>query len=117
MRHHLSRVTNTFVSLGVAVDPGADAGLRHLEGMGPFDEVTAGRGWANAHALRYVWEEWPGIAGTPQIVLIEREMRVERGGPGGVSYAAGPERLVLRKAGIGEIDRWRRSGAPIPDLR
>jgi hypothetical protein len=106
----------TFVSVGVAVDLRADAGLRHLERMGPFDEVAAGRGWANAHALRYVWEEWPGIAGTPQIVLVEREMRVEGEGPGGVSYAAGPERLVLRKAGLWEIGRWSENGAPIPDL-
>lgn len=107
----------TFVSLGVAVDRESAAGLHHLERMGPFDEVAAGRGWANVHALRYVWEEWPGIAGTPQIVLVEREVRVERDGPGGVNYATGPERLVLRKAGLWEIDRWREAGAPLPDLR
>jgi hypothetical protein len=107
----------TFVSLGVAVDRRADAGLRHLERMGRFDEVAAGQGWANAHARRYVWEEWPGIAGTPQIVLIEREIRVVRDGPGGVNYASGPERLVLRKAGLWEIGRWREAGAPLPDLR
>jgi hypothetical protein len=107
----------TFVSLGVAVDRLADAGLRHLERIGPFDEVAAGQGWANAHARRYVWEEWPGIAGTPQIVLIEREMRIERDRPGGVIYAAGPEQLVLRKAGLWEIGRWREAGAPLPDLR
>jgi hypothetical protein len=105
-----------FVSLGVAVDQRADAGLRHLEKVGPFDEVAAGRGWGNAHALRYVWEDWPGIAGTPQIVVIEREMEVSRDSPGGITYATGPERLVLRKAGLWEISRWRESGAPLPDL-
>lgn len=121
LRHLLERraaaASRAFVSLGVAVDRESAAGLRHLERMGPFDEVAAGRGWANAHALRYVWQEWPGIAGTPQIVLIEREIRVARDGPGGVNYATGPERLVLRKAGSWEIGRWREAGAPLPDLR
>lgn len=107
----------SLVTVGVAIDGRAAAGMAHLRKVAPFDEVAAGGGWANAHALKYVWEEWPGIAGTPQIVVIDREIHVQRGGPGGVSYSRGAERMVARLAGAWEISRWRTSGAPLPDLR
>lgn len=106
----------SLVTLGVAVDGRASAGIAHLQKVAPFDEVAAGGGWANAHALKYVWEKWPGVAGTPQIVVIDREIRVRRGGPGGVTYSSGAERMVARLAGAWEISRWRSNGAPLPRL-
>jgi len=99
-----------FVTMGVARDMVASAGIEHLEEMGRFDEVLAGRGWLNSGVLQFIYnDELPGWAATPQVVVIEQT----------VTLVAGARRIrdrreVLRKLGSEEIEEWVSGGALVP---
>lgn len=95
-----------FVTLGVAKDNVSERGIAHLAQFGRFDEVATGRGWRNSAVLKYVYEEFPGPAATPQLLVIERTLE-ERGG----QWETGSERLLVRKVGLSEIAKWVDSGA------
>lgn len=104
-----------FTAVGVARDWEVRAGLGHLRKFGAFDEVMAGRNWLNAGVRAYVWEDVPGEATTPQVLLLERV--VGDATAAGIQYGIHGERLVTRKVGADEIVRWARHGAPLPTLR
>src|SRR5262245_47304637 len=50
-----------FRSIGIAKDADARVGLEHLKKYGHFDEVSAGGGWLNTGALKYVFTDLPGV--------------------------------------------------------
>lgn len=94
-----------FVAIGIARDAVASAGIRHLAEYGDFDELTAGRGWLNAGVLRYVFNELPGPAATPQIIVVRRDVVVNGG-----QRTIGNERVVVRIVGFTQIRDWVESG-------
>ena len=101
----------TFVAQGISLDWGVKKGVEHLEKMGLFDEITAGRNWFNSGALKYIWQDIPGEAATPSLLVLERNMV-----SGEVGSALQNERLLIRKIGAGEIQKWLEAGAPLPVL-
>ncbi|MBW3630223.1 MAG: hypothetical protein KY464_13105 [Gemmatimonadetes bacterium] len=103
-----------FATVGIARDWVVDEGLAHLRKYGSFDEVMAGRNWMNAGVRRYVWEEIPGEASTPQVLVVERA--VGDVAARGIQYGTQGERLVVRKVGTDEILAWAQQGAPLPEL-
>jgi hypothetical protein len=66
-----------FVAIGVAIDPEPSTGLRFLEALYPFDEVAAGRNWSGIGSLRYIWNDFPGEAAVPQLLLLRREIEID----------------------------------------
>ena len=102
-----------FAAVGIARDRSVADGIEHLRRFGSFDEVITGRGWLNTGMLRYVWEDLPGRAATPQVLVVERRI-VDRSSPAAAEAVVADERILVRKVGLREIERWTTSGAPIP---
>lgn len=96
-----------FAAVGVARDVVASKGVAHLATFGEFDEVMAGRGWLNSGVLRYIYGDLPGPAATPQILVVERRVVVDRG-----ERSIADERVVARLTGLAEIRMWVDSGMP-----
>lgn len=97
-----------FAAIGIARDVVASEGVAHLAAFGEFDEVMAGRGWLNAGVLHYIYNELPGPAATPQIVVLRRTVVVDNG-----QRSVTDERVVARKAGVAEIRGWVEDGLPV----
>ena len=76
-RLKLSFQAQGFTAIGVASDHVAADGIEHLDGFGHFDEVLAGRSWANTGIAKYVYGDMPVPAATPQVIVLERTL--ERG--------------------------------------
>lgn len=89
-------------------DLDVEAGIKHLQKYGHFDEIMTGRGWLNIRLLKYVHEGFPGKAATPQILVVDRR-KVRTAGS-----AIQDEILVLRKVGADEIAAWASLGTPLP---
>ena len=102
-----------FLAIGVAQDGVAANGVEHLYGFGEFDEIIAGRGWANTGIQKYVYGDLPGPGGTPQILVVARTLNHETG-----HVVVGGERVLARMVGLTEITDWAAAGAPfvIPPL-
>lgn len=103
-----------FVSIGIAREQSARAGLFHLSSVYRFDELSAGQGQLNQAAYRFVSKDHPGIAATPQIIVVERRLAPMGNTVDEVEIA---ERVLLRKVGAVEISQWARRGAPVPRSR
>lgn len=99
----------SFTTIGIARDLHVGRGLDHLRKYAPFDEVTSGRGWLNLGALRYVFEDVPGPASTPQILVLWRQVVVEDD-----RRSVEEPELLVRKVGLREIERWHGREAPLP---
>lgn len=115
LRDRAVRSNRTFAAHGVARDWDVDAGLAHLHRFGQFDEVTAGRNWLNSGVVHYVWEDIPGEAATPQVIVVDRQL-VDRRSPQAADGVVRDERLVTRLVGWPEIVQWLERGAPMPAL-
>jgi hypothetical protein len=106
--HKLLREQNVgkVVFIGVALDSSVQRGLRSLNAIAEFDEVIAGRGWSNTGLIRYVWNDLPGRAVVPQVVLTSREVIA-----GARTITFSKERLHRRLLGRDELrDFVRKSG-------
>lgn len=106
----------SFEAIGVALDWNPLEGIRHLSEFGAFDEVSAGNNSANAVALRYFGSLILEPESTPEIIVIGRTVSK----PDFVhsfTYRTNNERIIMRKVGLVEIDRWLSIGAPIPALK
>lgn len=101
-----------FVAVGVARDWKVEAGIEHLKKFGAFDEIMTGRNWLNVGTLKYLYEDIPGLASTPQILVVDRVVD----GVEAPAYSIHSERLIVRKAGPKRIQRWLEQGAPMPTL-
>ncbi|MFL5383490.1 MAG: hypothetical protein ACJ8GN_13305 [Longimicrobiaceae bacterium] len=115
LRGKAKRAGRSFTTVGVARDWDVDAGLAHLRKFGRFDEVISGRNWLNSGLLHYVWEDIPGEAATPQVVVVDRRL-VDRHSSAAEGGMVQDERLVARLVGWKEIRQWAERGAPLPDL-
>lgn len=114
LRDRAGHADRGFSTVGIARDWEVQAGPGHLDKFGAFDEVMAGRNWMNAGVRRYVWEEIPGEAATPQVLVLERVVGDVTTSE--IQYGVQGERLVVRKVGADEILQWARQGAPLPSL-
>lgn len=86
--------------VGVAISRSPADGLKHLERMGPFDELAAGGRW-HSLAFRGLRAMLGGAAATPQLVLYqETEDR---------SW------LLLRLVGLDRIRQWVQAGMPLAE--
>lgn len=66
--------------VGVGLDAGASQALAYLEGVGHFDEVSAGGAWTNHLSLQYLFADSIPIATVPQLVFVERHTVVRQNG-------------------------------------
>lgn len=111
---HLSRLINEkglgFSATGIAKDWIVRDGIEYLGKFGSFDEILAGRSWLNEGVLKYVYEEIPGYAATPQIIVTKRKVL----GVDHDYYGTIGERILTRKIGIQELLNWEKNGFPIP---
>jgi len=116
MRTALERQTASsgrhFVARGVSLEPGIESGLRHLAIFGKFDEVSLGGNWTNSAVVRYIGGDMSDHerALIPQVVLLEREVRLDSP----TRLVVGPEREIGRYIGTDQIGGWVRRGAPLP---
>ena len=94
--------------MAVARDMNSARGLAHIRKFGAFDEVMAGRGWANIGLLKYVYGDMPGRAATPQLLVVARTLHSEGGG-----YGFLDERVISRMVGLESIKKWFEAGAPL----
>lgn len=97
-----------FATLGVAQDNVPQLGIEHLEKFGRFDELSVGRGWRNSGLLKYVYEEFPGPAATPQVLVVARDLIGEGG-----QWEVANERVLVRLTGVAEIAAWLQGGAHV----
>lgn len=96
------------VTVGVSLDGDTREGLRALRRLGPFEEVSAGSGWANEIAFRYILSAFPGPEVIPQVVLVRRDPP-QSNNPG----TSARETLLWRAVGLAEIVRWGSTGLPV----
>lgn len=115
LRGKAKRSGRSFTTVGIARDWDVEAGLAHLRKFGRFDEVSAGRNWLNSGLRHYMWEDIPGEAATPQVVVVDRRL-VDRNSSAAQAGMVQGERLVARLVGWKEIQQWAERGAPLPDL-
>lgn len=111
LRERAQKAGRSFATIGVSKDLDVEAGIKHLQKYGHFDEIMTGRGWLNIGLLKYVYEGFPGKAATPQVLVVDRR-KVRTAGS-----AIQDEVLVLRKVGADEIAAWASLGTPLPPLR
>ena len=97
-----------FTSIGISLDWSIDAGVQMLDSFGPFDEIAVGRGWMNTGAVKFLWEDLPGEAAVPQLVVVERVVTKDR-----AIHVTG-ERVRYRKIGAPGIATWSRLAFPSP---
>lgn len=87
-----------FYTIGVSLDEQPSAGLEFLSTFGEFDEVMAGGSWAGMGAVDFMLRSLPGPLSMPQLILLERDLRVESAG---ITVSA--DRVIMRKVGAVEI--------------
>ncbi len=97
----------TFVAMAVAPETYNGESADFLDEIGPFHEISVGRGWLNSGALRYVWNDFEGPASTPQILVVERQLHISRE-PGAPVVAVVSADLKRRTIGLDELRRWAR---------
>lgn len=105
----------SFASMGVALDWSTEAGIAHLEKIGAFDEIAVGFSWMNSAALKYIWQQFPGAASTPQLILISRRLQVPDRRSGPRHFSITDERVFRRVVGLGAIRQWLHSGTRVRD--
>ncbi len=106
----------SFMAVGVAVEWSVPDGIDYLRKFGEFDQVSAGYSWANSLAMKYFWTDIPGIAATPQILVLSRSLTVPERGEIGSFYSVEGERIAARKVGTEEMRQWIENGLPLADL-
>ena len=102
-----------FKSVGVVLDTNGREGVSYLDPFGAFDEISVGGGPLNHLAAHYFWNELPGVAATPSIVLVEHEI----GSPPQEFWEIKGERILVRKAGLTELRLWQETGVHVPQAR
>ena len=97
-----------FAAVGIARDAFVIDGLRHLGSFGRFDEVMAGRSWANTGIQKYVYGAVPGPAATPQVLVLRRQFSYESG-----HVSIVDEQAIARVIGLDRILEWADAGASL----
>lgn len=103
----------SFWAVGAALDWSPEVGVDYLRRFGRFDEIAAGGNWANGSALT-VLDGTAAPASTPQVVVLLRQLRVPDFDAGVLNHGVSRSDLVVRKAGLAQIQQWHRNGLPLP---
>ncbi len=90
------------ITVGISVDPYAEVGTRFLEKLFQFDEIIAGNNWMGLGAIRFLWQDYPGTAMIPQVVILHRNLIVNNA-VGILALKIEDERLIPRYTGSDEI--------------
>lgn len=112
LRRRASRVDATVVTVGVARERNVEAGSAHLARTSEFDEISVGQRERNHLSQKYVSRDFPGIAATPQLLVVLREY--DELPFGGIDVGSVRETLLIRRVGLQEVENWVRLGTPIP---
>ena len=102
LRNQVSRAGKTFRTIGIAPEVSASDGIDFLKRFGPFNQILSGASWLNYGAMRYVWEQHPGPASTPQLLIARRELDLSSV-PGAVVPKLVSESVVQRWVGAEAI--------------
>jgi hypothetical protein len=94
--------------VGVALDWDVRAGVDHLMDLADFDEVVSGGNRLNTATEKYLWGPYALGGGTPQVLILNREIRWS---PTGLEV--GEEELLLLRRGPAEIATWVDAGAAL----
>jgi hypothetical protein len=104
LRARARREHKQFATIGVSVGWSTEKGLEYLKKFGPFDELSVGHNWLNLTSLSFMRD--PSIlAVIPYLVVLERPVKATK-----EEFSVGPDRVLLRAAGVREIERWVNSG-------
>jgi hypothetical protein len=94
--------------VGLALDWNVRGGVEHLMGLTDFDEVVSGGNRLNTATEKYLWGHHALGGGTPQLLVLNREIRWS---PEGLDI--GKEETLLLRRGPAEIAFWVEEGAPL----
>ncbi|MCE2901381.1 MAG: TlpA family protein disulfide reductase [Gemmatimonas sp.] len=97
-----------FSAMGVALDRDLAKALTFLTPNGAFDEYVIGSDLTSLAAERFIWGDPDNIPAVPQVVVLERNLKVERGKP----ITFGATRVVRRIRGD-SIPPWVKAGATV----
>lgn len=97
-----------FSSLGVSAGLSPELGAKYLERFGPFDEIASGNSLLNSYAIRFFFDDLPGEASLPQVLVVERDLQALDPG-----YLYRNERVLIRAIGVPQIEQWAADGAPV----
>ena len=101
-----------FSTMGVSIDWSTDHGLQHLSKFGAFDEIMTGRKWQSLGAHEFVWGAVPGMAVTPQVLVVART--IETPTLEYPSYRVFGENVAIHKLGVTQLSTWLERGTPLP---
>ena len=118
IHHRLAALADSagweYSAVGIALDRDAEAGLEHLKTFNVFSAVASGGGWVGLFGSRLLWEQFPGTAATPQVVVLRRRVVRDGGGSSEIVFSVEDERLLARKVGLVEIGGWAQKGMVLP---
>ena len=106
VRDHAAASGASFSAVGIAVDWDAQSGVVHLDKIGRFDEIAAGRSAFGLGARTYMHL----LHGTPQISVLKRSSSSK----GEEYFQRFTEDELVRKSSLARIADWVWRGAPIP---
>jgi len=92
-----------FISTGIANDYSSIKGINFLSKSGVYDEIISGGNYYNIGSQRYIWNDFPSNASTPQILITLSEFMVESAGTGEIFNIQLNEKLLVRIEGYYEI--------------
>ena len=103
-----------FKTIGIAKEIQITDGLVHLAEYGSFDEVLVGNNWSNLGLIRYIYDEIPGKAATPQLLVTRRSFKAPASDNSTIYRGLENEILLMRKIGFREIIDWSKMGSILP---
>lgn len=95
--------------IGVSTGSHYENELRHLSKFGSFDEIIIGNGWSNLGVLKYFYDDFRGLAATPQLIISLRRFDKIDGSTRVSNRGVIGERIIFRKLGAGEIEELGKS--------
>ena len=106
VRDHAAARGASFSAVGISVDWDAKAGVAHLDKIGRFDEIAAGRSAFGLGARTYMHL----LHGTPQISVLKRSSSDKEE----EYFQHFTEDELVRKSSLARIADWVQRGAPTP---
>jgi hypothetical protein len=94
--------------IGVSTGWSVPEGVAFLAEAGYWHEIIVGNNWMNSGVTEYMWEVPGAETGIPQVVLLERVVRVET-----KRWAVLSKRYLLRLVGKQPLQQWVDAGLPL----
>ena len=104
LRDSAAAVGARFSSIGIAIDWVPAVGVSWLKGVADFDEVIAGKNWANLGAIEYLWHDSLAVPAMPQLMVVTRIIHA-----GSARVVTTEPQVLLRLVGEGAIREWVKS--------